>query len=228
MDLPDLRDCQEMMDHPVDPVRMVTIIMSRSMQLHVNRAMSPVNDARLVRPVSKVPMVCRVCKDRPVHLDRLVDLEISVSQDLRDQVVTQDNPDFQDRRVNPVYQAVMAPVVVAFPVHAVVPALLATRAVMVRRVHEATTVNQVQLVPQALQDNQADMVNLVPMDRLVVPAFPATMQPIARAHRDRPYSFRDSRNTRWLYQSITTIRPQLFFVPLQLIFSTTLNLVFKK
>jgi len=196
MDLPDLRDCQEMMDHPVDPVRMVTIIMSRSMQLHVNHAMSPVNDARLVHPVSKVPMVCRVCKDLPVHRDRLVDLEVPASQDLRDLRVIQDKPDFQDRRVNPVNQALMARVVVALPVRAVVPALRANRAATVRRVDEATTVNQVHPDLQALPANRADLVNQARMDHRVVPAFPATMQPIVRAHRDRPCSFRDSANTR--------------------------------
>jgi len=90
----------------------------------------------------------------------------------------------------------MAPVVVALPVHEVATAVLATRAATVSRVDEATTVSQVQPDLQALLANLADMVNLVPMDHRVVPAFPATMQPIARAHRDRPCSFRDSASSR--------------------------------
>jgi hypothetical protein len=166
------------------------------MQRHVNRVITPVNDARLVHPVSKVPMVCRVCKARPVHLDQLVDLEMSVGQDLRDQRAIQDNPDFQDHRVNPVNQAVMAPVVVAFPVKKVAPAALANRVATVSRVDAATMVNRVQPDSPALPVNLAEMVNLVRVDHRVVPACPATMQPIARAHRDRPCSFRDSANTR--------------------------------
>jgi hypothetical protein len=47
---------------------------------------------RLVHPVGKVPMVCQVCKDHPVHLERLVDVEISVSQDCRDLRVIQVYP----------------------------------------------------------------------------------------------------------------------------------------
>jgi hypothetical protein len=197
------------------------------MQRHVIRPISPVNDARLVHPVSKVPMVCRVFKDLLVNREVMVEVEASVSQDRRDRRVIQDNRDSQDHRANPVNQALMAPVVVALPVHEVTTAVLATLAATVSRVHEATTVSQVRLDLLALLANLADMVNLAPMDHRVVPAFPATMQPIARAHRDRPCSFRDSASSRWFYRSITTIRdsantstlyrsittiiPQLFF-----------------
>jgi len=73
------------------------------------------------------------------------------------------------------------------------------------------------------------MVNLVRVDHRVVPVFPATMQPIARAHRDRPCSFHDSANARRLYQiDYNNYTIQLFFVLMHLIFSNILNLFFIK